>query len=145
MRYKMIYRPQNVLSIKVDELVVESSTPLLEGPKVTWVSVGEDGDTLETLDGEVGNLVKDLFEIDGVAEVELKRYEITVRKGDLFQWKHIWRKILSAVQTNLAPMGDFFIAGVPVFAFTDQDGTYHEELIPDPDTLPITYYSSQPQ
>lgn len=145
MRYKMIYRPQNVLSIEVDELLVKSSTPLFEGVRFSWTVVDPDGNELvETLEDEMTTLVKDLFEIDGVASVELKRYEVIVRKGSLHEWKNIWRKVLGIIQTNIAPMGNFFIVGQPVYAYVDENGLYHEELIIDPDAMHPAYFSSQP-
>ena len=53
--------------------------------------------------GDVPALVKDLFEIDGIAIVNLKRYEIMIRKGRLFSWDVIIPQVISVLEQHLDP------------------------------------------
>jgi hypothetical protein len=45
-------------------------------------------------------LVKDLLEVDGVVEVGLEPYKISVEKGDAFSWDEIEGEILAVLRKH---------------------------------------------
>ena len=51
-------------------------------------------------------LVRDLFSFDGVVQIFISPYEITIEKGGVFEWKEMTSAILHCIQTNLEPEGE---------------------------------------
>lgn len=78
-------------------------------------------------------LIKDLLEIDGVADFEINRYEVLVIKGVLFEWdKAQIAKILGAIQFNFDPPGELEEAKPPIRHYVDERGISRTYVAEEP-------------
>ena len=49
------------------------------------------------------NFLRDLFKIQGIIEVRLRRHDLLVKKGSVFQWDEIALQALEVLRCHIAP------------------------------------------
>ena len=72
-------------------------------------------------------LVRDLFNIDGIVRVSLSPYSIWLEKGVVFEWRRMISAILHCLQVNLDPDEELTEARPPTQTRINGQGIVREE------------------
>jgi hypothetical protein len=90
-RYQLEYHPEpNSLSIHIDKILTRQ-----------MIEVFDSEDMHESTQPEV---VKDLFGVDGVGQISLHRYNLSIRKAKVFSWEEMIPRLIFILQMHLDPV-----------------------------------------
>lgn len=110
MRYQVEYHPNPLcISIHVDKQLTAEGIEMFKGG--SWE---KDKQPL---------FVQDIFAtVEGVTEISIKKYDLQLIKGVLFNWEEIIKKAVLILQMHLDPEKEMREAAAPMRYYVDSEG-----------------------